>query len=448
LASIFNAAARGERAGSVDAAGSGNEGQAQLLSVAFSTVRSERGEPAGVSMVARDILGRKLAEEQLRRTEYHLRLLQKYEAMRRIAGGVAHEFNNLLTVISARGEFIRTKVSERDSIRVDLDQIVKAVERATTVTGQLLAFSRQQFLRTKAVQLNAIVENMLPLLAQLLGQRIAVEKRLAGNLDPVRADPEKMHDVIVSLALNAKDAMPNGGTLSFETASVEIDEDSARARQGFKPGRYALLAVTDSGCGMNQDTLAKIFEPFFTTKGLANRSGLGLAMVFGTIKQSDGFIYAASQPGQGTRFEMFLPLAEQPAVRPSPEQKPSAPANATILIVDDEPSLLEIVSFVLGAAGYTLLLANSPNEAIRLAEAHAGKIDLLLSDIVMPEMNGPELAIRLATFKPDMKVLFMSGYPENHTKVRGAGTAEFIGKPFVIAALVRKVEDVLAGNQP
>ena len=416
------------------------------LSVALSPILNEHKRIIGISITARDISARKQAEELLKRTEFQLRQLQRLEAVREIAGGVAHEFNNLLTVIIVRSELMLQHLAHDPRMTAEVQLIIKTSDRAAAVARQLLAFSGQQFLRPKVVDLNTAVQDVESAVKQIVGTDITVVTQLGTNPGHVKADPAKIEEVLLNLAMNAKDAMPNGGRLIFETATVVKDEAFARANEGVSPGLYTMLSVTDTGCGMDTGTLARIFEPFFTTKGRAKRTGLGLAMVYGTIKQSGGFIHVSSEVGQGARFEIYLPCIDVPftPARPSARTAAQLTIVKTILVVEDTFEVLDIIKETLGTCGYNLLTASHPREAIELVEKHSGKIDLLLTDVVMPEMNGTELAIRLEALQPAMKVIYMSGYPESHLGTNGNAEIHFIPKPLSLHVLISKVHDVIS----
>ena len=436
---------RGEQVKNFESLGVSNVGKQIAVSITLSAVKNDLDSAFSVSAVIRDISERKRAEEQLRRTEFQLRRLQKFEAIREIAGGVAHEFNNLLTVVIVRSELMKSTLPPENPMKSELDLIIKTGERAALVSRQLLAFSRQQLLRPKNLDLSAAVTHMTKTLQRVLGENIRLELKLDPYLAKVKADPAKFDEVILNLVVNSKDAMPNGGTVTIETSNVFRDADFANRHESFKPGRYALLTVEDTGIGMDADTLSRIFEPFFTTKGRARRTGLGLAMVYGTVKQSDGYLYASSEPGKGARFEIYLPSTElTPKPAPSISQGSAANiANKTILVVEDEANVLEIVTEILRNVGYTLLTASSPKQALHIAGNYKGKIDLLLTDVVMPDMNGPEMAIRLGALHPEMKVLYMSGYPERPAGVNTNAGIEFISKPFSFEGLTRKVREIV-----
>jgi signal transduction histidine kinase/CheY-like chemotaxis protein len=376
---------------------------------------------------------------------------QKMEAIGRLAGGIAHDFNNLLTVIAGQGEKLLDRLPPGDGLQ-EVHLIQKTAERAATLTQQLLAFSRKQILQPRELHLNVVVAELLPMLRRVVSEDI----ELLPELDPasgyVKADPGQLQQVIMNLTVNARDAMPNGGKLFLTARDVEVDEGYARLHPGVQPGPYVMLSVRDTGNGMDPNTQAHIFEPFFTTKDHGKGTGLGLATVHGIIEQSGGHISVQSERGRGATFNVYLPRI-RPAVRkPEVDRPPAAAAvgSETILLVEDEDDLRDLVREVLEARGYTLLSARNPIEALALADEHPSRIDLLLTDVVMPRMNGRELAERLAPARPGMKILYMSGYTDDaigHLGVLDSGTA-FLSKPFTTKTLAAKVREVLDAPAP
>ena len=407
----------------------------------------------GVAIAVRDTTARHEAEADLGRREEQVRQSQKMEAIGRLAGGVAHDFNNLLTVIRGHGELVVRKLAADHPMRRNLLEIGLAAERASALTHQLLAFSRKQVLQPRILDLGEIVERMSTLLQRLIGEDVELVTRRRGALGSVRADPAQMEQVIVNLAVNARDAMPEGGVLDLELANVELDETFAHGHPGMVPGGYVVLSVTDTGHGMDEDTKARIFEPFFTTKEAGKGTGLGLATVYGIVKQSEGFIWVYSEPGRGTTFKIHLPRVDQ-----APERLSTRPGQAavqgteTVLLVEDEGSVRALLRELLEALGYRVLEASRGADALRVAQEYSGPIHLLLSDLVMPQMTGRELADRLSRLRPDVKVLFMSGY--------GAGVAPrqevpsdaaYIEKPFTADAMggaIRALLDPLTSSAP
>jgi PAS domain S-box-containing protein len=369
-------------------------------------------------------------------------MAQRMEGIGRLAGGVAHDFNNLLSVILSCSSFALESLPE-GPVREELVEIQRAGERAVTLTRQLLAFSRRQLLKPEALDLNRVLTEMEKLLQRLLGEDVELKKVLSPDLWPVKADPGQVEQVLVNLVANARDAMPGGGTLTIETANVEVDATGV-AHVAVKPGRYVMVAVSDTGLGMDEHTLSQIFEPFFTTKGPGKGTGLGLSTVYGIIKQSGGNIWVYSELGKGTTFKVYLPREESAAQAPvAPE--PHTTGTETILLVEDDQSVRSIASRILRAAGYAVLTAASGPEALLLVAAHPAPIDLVLTDVVMPQMSGRAFISRFSQARPAAKVLYMSGYTDNtiaHQGVTAPGT-NFIGKPFTQAGLVKKVREVL-----
>jgi len=396
----------------------------------------------------KDITERKFLEQQLRQA-------QKMEAVGRLSGGIAHDFNNLLGVIIGYSELLGERVVENASLRKNVEEIKKAGHRAADLTRQLLAFSRQQVLDPKVLDLNAIVAGLEKMLRPLIGEDIELSTALAPALGHVRADQGQIEQVIMNLVINGRDAMPEGGKLMIETGNVELDNDYARRHPPVLPGSYALLAVTDTGIGMDAKTQAHIFDPFFTTKEMGKGTGLGLATVYGVVKQSGGYIWAYSEPGKGTTFKTYLPLVEEspePAGLRATTAKPSR-GSETILLVEDEESLRVMTRTLLVQSGYHVLDADSGAQALEIAHRHEETIHLLLTDVVLPGMRGRELAERMVLFRPDLRVLLMSGYTDHAIAAQGVldvGTF-FLQRPFTRDALtreVRKVLDIKAAVKP
>ena len=401
-------------------------------------------------VLARDITDVKQAAREKESLEAQLRQAQKMEAVGRLAGGVAHDFNNLLTVIAGRSHFLIHRLTPDHPGRRDVELIQKSAERAAKLTRQLLAFSRKQILEPKVVDLGAVAKGIEPILQRLIGEDVNLAVVSHEGLGPVKADPGQIEQVILNLAINARDAMPRGGRLTIETANVELDETYTAGRAEVTPGPYVMLAVSDTGVGMDAATQARLFEPFFTTKEAGKGTGLGLATVYGIVKQSGGHIAVYSEPGRGSTFKIYLPCVEGAAAAAEsvPVAAPPALGSETVLLVEDESDLRELAGEVLAARGYAVLQAGAPAEALQLAERHAGPIHLLVTDVVMPGMSGRELADRLLRAYPALRVLFMSGYTDTaivHHAVLDPGTP-FLHKPFTPDALARKVRDVL--DQP
>ncbi len=395
-----------------------------------------------------DITELKRAEQALRDTEEQLRQAQKMEAVGRLAGGVAHDFNNLLTVIGGRTDRLLESPGLSEAMCRDLELIRKTVTRAATLTRQLLTFSRRQVVQPQVVDLNAIILGLDMMLRRLLGEDIELVIAPANAPQFVIADSGQLGQVILNLAVNARDAMPEGGRLIIEAEPVSLDEAFAARHEGFSPGAYVMLAVSDTGCGIPAQVLPHIFEPFFSTKGPDKGTGLGLSTVYGIVKQNGGAIFVYSEVGLGTTFKIYLPRAGgTPAIwsDSSTARTPSPRGSETILLAEDENDVRELTRETLEANGYRVLSAGHPDQALRIAERYAGPIHLLLTDIVMPKMNGRELAERVVAARPGIEVLFVSGYTNaaiSHRKEL-AGGAAFLEKPFMPGALLRKVRAVL-----
>jgi PAS domain S-box-containing protein len=391
-------------------------------------------------------LERSRAEEERQSLQSQLVQTQKIESIGRLAGGVAHDFNNLLSAVLAYADFALEAVRPDDPLRADLEEIRRAGERAAVLTRQLLAFSRKQILEPEIIDLNRVVSGIDSMLRRLLGEDIEIEARLADDAGNVLADPGQIEQVIMNLAVNARDAMPRGGKLVLETANVVLDKNFAEQHMGAAPGRYVMLAVTDTGVGMDPATKEHLFEPFFTTK--AKGTGLGLSTVYGIVKQSGGSVWVESELGRGTTFRAYLPHVDAPAVGACP---PPAPAltrgTETLLLVEDEDAVREVAERILRSAGYAVLVADGGSAALRIADEHPARIHLLLTDLVMPHMGGCQLADELCLRRPELRVLYMSGYADDAV-VRGIGIgrgAHFLGKPFAPADLTRKVREALDG---
>jgi len=399
----------------------------------------EDGHLVRVWGTQRDVTDQRHLEEQFRQS-------QKMEAVGQLAGGIAHDFNNLLTAILGNTQLLLRELPPGDSKRGDVEEIRKASERAASLTRQLLAYSRRQMLQPVVLDLNVVVAEMDKLLRRLIGEHIALVTVLAPGLGRVKADPNQLEQVIVNLAVNARDAMPEGGKLTIETANVDLDETFAQAHLGSVPGAYAMLAVTDTGFGMDATVRAHLFEPFFTTKEVGKGTGLGLATVYGIVKQSDGYISVYSEPGHGSSFKIYLPRIATPArAAAGPQKGGPARGTETVLVVEDEPAVLSLSRRALEAQGYVVLAASDAASALRVVERHGGMIHLLLTDVVMPGLSGRELADQLAGQRPGIRVLYMSGYPGDAVVQHGtlpSGSA-FLQKPFSPDGLARKVRDLL-----
>jgi PAS domain S-box-containing protein len=406
-------------------------------------LRSGTGEIIGLIGIARDITDRKKLEEQLRQSH-------KMEAIGKLAGGVAHDFNNLLTVISGYCEILLNLPAESFSHHGAVRTIRDAAERAASLTRQLLAFGRQSLLQPRVLDLNEVVAGTAAMLDRLIGENIRLETRLAPGLWSVRVDPGQLDQVLINLAVNARDAMPRGGTLTIETRNVQLHADDLRDQPGLAPGGYVLLAVSDSGEGMPPEVLGRIFEPFFTTKGVGEGTGLGLATVFGIVQQSGGCIHAASEVGRGSTFKLYFPASEVSSPESAaPGSTPPANEGAeTVLIVEDEPGVRKMAQLSLELQGYKVLTAANGVEALKIANARGEDIDLLITDVVMPLMSGPDLAKNLSSRFARLQILFMSGYPGDATTRHGLLDLEaaFIQKPYSPSTLAEKVRQVLDGR--
>ncbi len=383
-----------------------------------------------------------------RALELQLRQAQKMEAIGRLAGGIAHDFNNLLMVISGYSEFLLERIGPDPAVRGPAQEIANAATRATSLTRQLLAFSRQQMLMPKVFDLNTVVTENSKMLDRLIGEDIELVMMPAPHLGMVKADPGQIEQVIMNLAVNARDAMPNGGKLTIETANVSLDDTYPRLHAPAEPGNYVVLAISDTGAGMDAELQNHIFEPFFTTKG-PKGTGLGLSTVYGIVKQSGGYIWVHSEPGKGTTFEVYLPRVDEAAQTASPETafspQKTARGHETILVVEDEATVLRLAREYLQLQGYNVLEAEDGEAALRVSAAHQGPIHLLLTDVIMPGMTGRELADQLCRSRRETKVLYMSGYTENavgHNGLLDSGII-LLQKPFSLPTLRTKVRDVL-----
>ncbi|MBI3288072.1 MAG: response regulator [Elusimicrobia bacterium] len=415
------------------------------IGIAASAVKNKSGRIISFMSLLQDISGRKKLEREFQQA-------QKMEAIGRLAGGVAHDFNNILTAISGYASLLENSLSADDPNRADVQEISKAGVRAASLTRQLLAFSRQQVLQPRLLECNAIVSGIEKMLKRLIGEDVDVAVRLDQNLGRIMADPGQIEQVLMNLVINSRDAMPHGGKITIGTENVELKAESIRDHHGLVAGSYVMLSVSDTGSGMDAQTQARIFEPFFTTKEQGKGTGLGLATVYGIVKQSSGCIYVHSELGRGTIFKIYLPRTacgdvDKPVSR---RKDKTLRGSETILYVEDNEAVRRLFQRALVEKGYAVLTAKDPEEAIAMSGAFRGPIPLLLTDMVMPKMHGRELAQRLIALRPDMKVIYMSGYTDqsivqNHFLKAGQ---VFLQKPVPLDALLTKVREILDGDPP
>jgi signal transduction histidine kinase len=424
------------------------DGTKRYIEASISLVKNPTGQPIGYRGIVRDITERKRAEEENKVLQEQLRQSQKMEAVGRLGGGIAHDFNNLLTIIKGYSQLSLLDLNESDPLWGNIQEIQKATQRATDLTRQLLAFSRRQILDLKVLDLNALLKDLDKMLRRIIGEDIELLTLLAGDLGRVKIDPGQIEQVVLNLAVNARDAMPSGGKLTIETANLELDEKYAETHMGVTPGHYVRLSVSDTGAGMSQQVKEKIFEPFFTTKEKSKGTGLGLSMVYGIVKQSSGNIWVYSEPGHGTTIKIYLPRVEEDLDTLHGRDKTDflPKGRETVLLVEDEPSVRDLAHRLLNQQGYKVLEAANGEEALRVVQEHNGEeIHLLLTDVVMPQMGGKELAEKLKTLRPDIKVLYTSGYTDDaivHQGILEHGTY-FLQKPFSLKTLSHKVREVL-----
>jgi PAS domain S-box-containing protein len=416
------------------------DGKQIHIALTVSPIKDVSGRIVGASAIGRDITESKQMEDMFRQA-------QKMEAVGRLAGGVAHDFNNMLSVIIGYSELLLERADTDGQVRKQCEEIKRAGDRAASLTRQLLAFSRQQVLEPRVLNLNTSVAEIEKMLRRLIGEDIDLRTSLDPTLGLVKADPGQIEQVIMNLALNARDAMPGGGKLIIETSNTELDDEYALHHPPCIVGRYVILAVTDSGVGMSQETKARIFEPFFTTKELGKGTGLGLSTVYGVAKQSGGYIWVYSEPGQGSVFKLYLPRVDgsEVQIRPAKSAPELLPGTETVLLVEDEQSVRALTRNLLEQGGYTVLEADNGAHAVEIAKQHHGPIHLLLTDVVMPGMNGPAVAEMILPIHPEAKALYVSGYSSSFGTQTGlvpAG-ANLFQKPFSRAALLRKVRNLL-----
>ena len=441
---------RGERFSNAEIRARNRSGSEIVLAFSGAPLVDGQGKIVAMMAIVADITDAKKAEEALRQSEEQLLQSQKMEAVGKLAGGVAHDFNNLLSVITGYSELLLVRLDGKHPGRREIEEIHKAGERAAALTQQLLAFSRRQVLKPKVLRLCDVVENLGKMLRRLIGEDVEFITRAQPEPWMVRADPSQIEQILMNLAVNARDAMPRGGKLVVSTANVAMEAPLVEGELRIPPGRYATLEVTDNGCGMDEATLSRIFEPFFTTKGLGKGTGLGLATVYGIVKQSGGYIRVRSAPGHGAIFTIYLPAAGGEDLEAAGEPARIAHKDLTgkeaILLVEDEEMVRELAIESLQGYGYTILDAPNGEKALAICECHEGKIDLLVTDLVMPGMNGIELARRVLDSRPGIPILFMSGYSEDAMEHLGdmAEGKAFLQKPITPTTLSRKVREILS----
>ena len=411
------------------------------VEISLSLLETEEG--LWVSAAIRDLTERRKLESQFRQA-------QKMESIGTLAGGIAHDFNNLLTVMLSYSSSLSSELEKDSRQQRAAEQVAQAAERGAALTRQLLAFSRQQVFQLRVVNLNDIISNLLTMLHRIIGEHIEIQTVLAADLAAVKADAGQLEQVLMNLSVNARDAMTKGGRLTLETQNVELDENFVRRHVGSAVGPHVMLTVSDTGSGMDAATLARIFEPFFTTKGPSSGTGLGLAMVYGVVKQSGGYIWVYSEVGKGTSFKIYLPRATQAAESSAAKKPPGAPkrGSETILLVEDDPAVRELVNAMLGKQGYSVLVSKEPSDVGAICQQHSGRIDLLLTDLILPGMSGRDIAKRVGELRPEAKVLFMSGYTDD-ALVHSHGFDEafaFLQKPFSSVTLGAKIREVLDGD--
>jgi two-component system, cell cycle sensor histidine kinase and response regulator CckA len=409
-------------------------------------LRDDAGQPVGMWAIVRDITERRHAEQERAKLESQLIQAQKMESVGRLAGGVAHDFNNMLSVILGYAELIKAKLPDGDPFLKDVLAIEKAANHSRDITRQLLAFSRKQIIAPRVINLNELIASSGNTLSRLIGEDIDLRLYPGENLWQINFDPAQIEQILINLAVNARDAMPDGGKLTIETENCHLDKAYCLKHLGFKPGQYVFLGVSDDGTGMDNEIQSHLFEPFFTTKEVGKGTGLGLATVYGMVKQNGGFIICYSEPGRGTTFKIYIPrVVEDGKAAEAPRETPVAYGAGRILLVEDDEMVREITKDILEELGYTVLSADTPQEAIALCEHRNTIVDLLLTDVVMPEMSGRELGNRIAVIRPGIKVLYMSGYTSNVIAHRGVldKGVHFIQKPFRINDLANKIHELI-----
>ena len=425
------------------------EGKLLNVSLQVSPIRDDNKRIVGASSIARDITAEKQKiEKEKRSLEAQLRQSQKLESVGRLAGGVAHDLNNMLAVIIGYSNFGLDDTPSGSVLHKDLEEILQAAERAKGLTRQLLAFARKQILEMSNLSINTVITGFAKMIKRLIGEDISIKMVLGESLPHINADPGMMEQILLNLAVNARDAMPDGGTLTIETGKVTLDLEHTAEKLDVRPGEYLMLAMADTGCGMDEKTRQMIFEPFFTTKGPGKGTGLGLSTVYGIVRQHGGSIWVYSEPLQGTVFKIYFPVSgtKETAGKKKPEATPWPPHGETILVVEDEETIRQLICSALARLGYAVLSSGTPLEAQAVEKSHKGVIHLMLTDVVMPGMNGKMLFETITHARPEMKVLFMSGYTENVIAERGVlkEGVNFIQKPFSIKELALKLGSILS----
>jgi len=443
---LLDRVASGERVEQYETVRRRKDGSLVAVSISLAPILDAAGNVIGASKTGRDLSALRQAERTLKNTEDQLRQAQKMEAVGRLAGGIAHDFNNLLSVILSYSDLILAELKPVDPLTADVTEVRKAALRAAELTRQLLVFSRQEVVAPKVLDLNEVVTSVDRMVARILGEDIELVSVPSKGLGHVLADRNNVEQVIMNLVVNARDAMPTGGKLTIETCNVALDSEYMREHAGVKPGPHVMLAVTDTGIGMDRETQARIFEPFFTTKEVSRGTGLGLSTVFGIVQQAGGSVWVYSELGKGTTFKIYFPRVDADLDPAGPAIPPAAlRGTETILLVEDQEQVRHVATAILKRSGYHVLVASNAAEAFYLCEEHRGQIHLLLTDVVMPQMSGVELAKRVLLEHPESSVLYMSGYTDDSVVRHGVLESEmaFLQKPFTPETLTMKVREVL-----
>ena len=447
---LLGRVAAGERVERYETRRRRKDGTDVEVSISLAPILNASGQVVGASKTARDLTGQRQGEAALKNTEDQLRQAQKMEAVGRLAGGIAHDFNNMLSVILSYSDLLLDRMKPNDSTIDEIEEIRAAALRAAELTRQLLMFSRQQIVAPAVLALNDVLARTDKMIRRIVGEDIDLISVPAPGLGRLLADPGQIEQIIMNLVVNARDAMPTGGQLTIETGNVELDSDYARQHLGVTPGPHVMLAVSDTGVGMDRATQARIFEPFFTTKQVGKGTGLGLSTVFGIAQQSGGSVWVYSEPGAGTTFKVYFPRVEADLeiARPPAPVPATRRGSETILLVEDQEQVRAVAAGILERNGYRVIVAQNAGDALLLAEKHQGGIHLLLTDVVMPQISGVELARRIGLLRPELKVLFMSGYTDDSIVRHGVLDSKmaFLQKPFTPESLTRKLREVLAGS--